>query len=213
MMNPASVESFATAAIHESDRKAKLSHAFFPAGVFQGCLGVLAGVVLLTGCTQLDEAVGKAKTAPDAFEVVVRPPLTLPPNFTLRPDTADTASAAESGGSSLDQAPAAPDAVTRADQVLTSGTRSDASGFAGLFGTAEANPDIRKIIDEETLGIQIERRLPIEVLFGGTPDVGPDLNAAAEARRIRSALQDNASLTATPTPAVDPVFKEPVAID
>jgi hypothetical protein len=32
--------------------------------------------------------------------------------------------------------------------------------------------DIRTKVDEETYGIQLEKRLPLQTLFGGVPDVG-----------------------------------------
>jgi uncharacterized lipoprotein len=53
----------------------------------------LFAVLMLSACSSGNGLIG-AKNAPDEFEVVIRPPLTLPPNFTLRPnDDNDAASA------------------------------------------------------------------------------------------------------------------------
>lgn len=150
--------------------------------------------MLVSGCSSFDEALGETKKAPDEFQVVVRPPLTLPPNFQLSPEN-DTEIAPNTGS----------DAVSTAEKLLTASTDGDASIFDGVFGTDQRISNIRQLVDEETLGIQIERRLPIEILFGGQPNVGPNLNAAAEALRIRKALARGEDPTATPTPAIDPV--------
>jgi len=43
----------------------------------------------LPGCGALRKVSGKAKNPPDEFAVVSRPPLVLPPDFTLRPPAPD----------------------------------------------------------------------------------------------------------------------------
>ena len=163
-------------------------------------LCLLAGLAL-PGCSSFDQALGLSKSSPDEFQVVVRPPLTVPPNFSLDPveDEATT------------QAPA--DAVTVSGAVLTGGDRTTASGFDGLFGLDRIRPGIRTTVDEETLGIQYDSRLPVHVLFGGQPNVGPTLSPEAEAIRIRDAQSRDGSLTDTPTPAVDPVGNKTVNIE
>ena len=159
--------------------------------------------VLASGCSSVDTALGRSKKAPDEFQVVVRPPLTLPPNFTLRPGDEDAAVAPVSGT----------DAVSTSDKVLTHTSRADASIFDGLFGTENRVANIRQIVDEETLGVQIERRIPIQVLFGGKPNVGPNLNSAEEAVRIRRALATGTSITDTPTLATDPIEGTPLTVE
>ena len=44
-----------------------------------------AVVIGLQGCSEIQKAVGNTKQAPDEFAVVARPPLSVPPNFALRP--------------------------------------------------------------------------------------------------------------------------------
>ena len=43
----------------------------------------------LTGCSDFRQAIGTEKSSPDEFEVVVRPPLSLPPGFGARPSAGD----------------------------------------------------------------------------------------------------------------------------
>jgi hypothetical protein len=44
-----------------------------------------SAVLLLPGCTDLRRAIGLEKTSPDEFAVESRAPLTMPPDFELRP--------------------------------------------------------------------------------------------------------------------------------
>jgi hypothetical protein len=53
--------------------------------VFASSLVVSAGVLLISGCTDLKRAIGLEKTEPDEFAVESRAPLEMPPDFDLRP--------------------------------------------------------------------------------------------------------------------------------
>ena len=53
--------------------------------VFASGLVVSAGVLLISGCTDLKRAIGLEKTEPDEFAVESRAPLEMPPDFDLRP--------------------------------------------------------------------------------------------------------------------------------
>jgi hypothetical protein len=45
----------------------------------------LVGALVLSGCTNFKRAIGLEPTMPDEFEVEARAPLTIPPDFDLRP--------------------------------------------------------------------------------------------------------------------------------
>jgi len=45
----------------------------------------LAGALLISGCSDLKKAMGLERTSPDEFAVESRAPLTMPPDFNLRP--------------------------------------------------------------------------------------------------------------------------------
>ena len=72
--------------------------------------------------------------------------------------------------------------------------------------------DIRAIVDQETTGIIFERRLPINVIFGGLPDVGPILNQIKEDKRIRTNIMQQRAINEGATPAYDGVLGEEVQI-
>ena len=52
-------------------------------------LGILSlvGVVAVAGCTDFKKSIGLEQTMPDEFAVESRAPLTIPPDFDLRPPT------------------------------------------------------------------------------------------------------------------------------
>ena len=105
------------------------------------------------------------------------------------------------------------DAVSVSTRVLTKNASTDASVFDALFGTENRIAGIRELVNEETYGIQLERRLPVEIIFGGQPNVGPNLDSQKEAIRLRKAFEKGHGITATPTPAIDPVEGTPVIVE
>src|SRR5687767_8909729 len=48
-------------------------------------VAMLAAAAATSGCGTLSRAVGGTKVAPDEFRVVTQAPLTLPPDYNLRP--------------------------------------------------------------------------------------------------------------------------------
>ena len=111
----------------------------------------------------------------------MRLPLTLPPNFSLRPGDENEEVQSISSVDSVNT-----DAFV-SDQVLTSSRMGDGSVFDTVLGIENRVVGIRDLVDQETLGIQIDRRLPTDILFGGQPNVGPNLDVTAI--RIRRALK------------------------
>ena len=161
----------------------------------------MALLVGLAGCSDFRRAVGSGKSSPDEFKVVVRPPLSLPPGFTDRPEDI-LAKHKKSTGI---------DAETSAEAMLAvaNGTSGD---FEQLFDFSNVPDDIRAKVDAETYGIQLENRLPLQQLFGGLPDIGPVLDKMAEDARLRKAQQDGRLPTDEATLAADPTSDEPVAV-
>ena len=86
------------------------------------------------------------------------------------------------------------------------------TGYADLFQLSAIEPDIRRKVDEETAGIRFERRLPLQIIFGGLPDVGPVLDQMAEDRRLRTNKLQKRALNEGATPAIDGVLGDPVKV-
>ena len=163
----------------------------------------LLGTVLFlfTGCSDFKRAIGSEKSSPDEFEVVVRPPLSLPPQFSARPDGQDTDTAALAASNALDRS-----------TFFLNQREANAESFNDLFAFDQIEEDIRVKIDEETAGIRFERRLPFQIVFGDLPNVGPVVDKMAEDARIRRNQLQGRAINEGATPAIDQVLSEPVLV-
>ena len=154
----------------------------------------------IAACSDFQRAIGSKKSSPDEFEVVVRPPLSLPPGFANTPDDIRE-----------EEETAAQDSLTLAGESLGSGN-ADATGYDALFDFASVPDNIRERVDEETYGIQLERRVPAQIVFGGLPDIGPILDKVAEDQRIRKNLREGLLPTDGDILATDEASGETVII-
>jgi hypothetical protein len=155
----------------------------------------------LSACSDFRRAIGEGKSAPDEFQVVVRAPLSLPPGFGDIPK--DIVKSSPTGGVN---------AQTGTAKLLGSQT-VEGSEFADLFDFSSIPADIRTRVDEETYGIQLEKRLPLQTLFGGVPDVGPVLDKMAEDLRLRKARLAGQAPTEGGTKAIDPASDQPLTVN
>ena len=155
----------------------------------------------LSACSDFRRSIGKSKSKPDEFQVVVRPPLSLPPGFS---DTAQNI--IEKTETNRGDAQSQTAALLEAENV-------EDSGFSGLFDFSSVPDDIRIKVDEETYGVQLEKRLPLQTLFGGLPDVGPVLDTMAEDLRLRKARLKGQAPTEGGTKAIDLTSDQPLSIN
>jgi hypothetical protein len=155
----------------------------------------------LSACSDFRRSVGKSKSKPDEFQVVVRPPLSLPPGFSDSAKNIIEMAETNEG-----------DAQTQTAKLLDT-NNVESSGFDGLFDFSSVPDDIRTKIDEETYGIQLEKRLPLQTLFGGLPDVGPVLDKMGEDLRLRKARLEGQAPTEGGTKAIDPTRDQPLNIN
>ena len=167
---------------------------------------MLFAAVAVSGCSDFRKVIGEEKSSPDEFEVVVRPPLSLPPGFKASSSELTTALAAPAPSQT------ATDARSVAANELGSGEGASQGGYGAVFDFASVPENIRETVDEETFGIQFERRLPIQMLFGGVSDVGPVLDQFAEDQRLRKNLREGRFPTEGGTPAIDLQSDEPLTI-
>ena len=128
------------------------------------CL-LVAGIGLaVSGCSGFRKAIGEEKSSPDEFEVVVRPPLSLPPNF-----FASSSQLTEAAPGAGEDSPT--DARSVAAAELGSVDGAAGGGYEAVFNFASVPDNIREIVDEETYGIRFEKRVPLQS-FGGLPRSG-----------------------------------------
>ncbi len=164
-------------------------------------LAAAGAMVGLAGCgNSIREQLGLNKQSPDEFQVVAQAPLSLPPDFNLRPPEPGAPRPQE--GTTRDQAAAAvfSGGLTAGGGYITAGA-SDTSGSAlqsagevALLQSAGANdidPAIRAQIDAETAA-QVERDKSVvdRLVFWRTQDpYGTVVDPQAEQQR----LEDNAA--------------------
>lgn len=154
-----------------------------------GHLALIVGLAVfaMTGCTDARRAIGLEKSAPDEFQVVSRAPLTLPPDYSLRPpqpgaprpqerSVQDTARSAVTGYLSSGPGARSPRASSAGESALL--TRA---------GSAQANPDIRELVGREAGELaEADRTFVDRLVFWRKPqDLSPVVDAPKEAQRIR----------------------------
>ena len=174
---------------------------------------VAAGAVLaLSGCGgQIRQALGMTKQSPDEFLTVAHAPLTLPPDYNLRPpepgaprpqegtasEQAQTALYANSGGTAL----------STGSSFGGSNEAAQSAGEVALLqnaGAAGIDPGIRAQIDTETAA-QVERdqTLISRLVFWRTQEQdGIVVDPVAESKR----LQENQALGKPVTEGATPVI-------
>jgi len=167
----------------------------------------------LGGCSSIKETLGLTKRSPDEFKVVSRAPLSMPPDFYLRPPTPGAPRPQE--GTTREQAASAvfgyPSAGLQPDQVPPIGEGEDATaeseGEASLLQSAGAtgiDPNIRQTVDAETAedaadSITLAERL----IFWREPQpYGTVVDPVAEQKR----LQENAALGKPVTEGETPII-------
>ncbi|WP_156767599.1 DUF3035 domain-containing protein [Candidatus Viadribacter manganicus] len=141
---------------------------------------VLAAATAASGCAGVSRAIGASRSAPDEFRVMTHAPLTLPPDYNLRPPRPGEARPGESDPASEARAALFGDNV---GQAASQGERA----FITAAGAATADDNIREQIDYESQGVVRRNEGFVNRLlsFGGSaaPAAAP-LNAEEEQRRL-----------------------------
>lgn len=156
---------------------------------------ILSCFLALTACGEgsVGERIGIERKAPDEFRVLSRPPLSVPPEFNLRPpsDGSDygelevpASKTAESAvfGTNLNDG-TAPTAVVPVESGAV-GSQSD-QNFLNRAGVAVANPDIKSIIRKENPVEAPEEKGFLQKLREPTTRE-PTVDATKEAERLKT---------------------------
>lgn len=153
-------------------------------------IGLVAVAFAATGCESVRKVVGNKKNAPDEFVVYKRPPLTLPPEYGLRPPTPgvdrpqlvsprdEAKTAVLSSASQPRQAP---------QQQQPAGATPGVSALLDKTGARLAEPGIRDTVDRESTVLASEDRRFIDKLIfwvDDQPYQGTIVDAKKEQQRI-----------------------------
>lgn len=165
------------------------------------CPKLLAAIALvaLGGCAGEDitRTFGLVRDAPDEFQVTTRAPLSMPPDFSLRPPRPGATRPQEQSTRSAAESALVP------QSALDSGGAAPSAGQQALLGQAgpAAPADIRRKVEAEASLDQPGRSFTDRLMFWkSTPPPGITVDASKEAQRLRenSALGQNIEQGDTP---------------
>lgn len=166
-------------------------------------------VLLLAGCSGVQEQFSLTSTPPDEFKVTTRAPLAVPPDFSLRPPAPGEPRPQE--GTATQQAKQVIFRATdNAEPTFAEAMPGDSRTLGERALLAEANvdqsqSDIRQVVERESQTLREEDGYLYDVLvfWRDEPPPGQIIDAEAEAKR----LQENAALgkpvTAGETPTIE----------
>lgn len=143
-------------------------------------MAVLAAATAASGCASMQRAMGATRTSPDEFRVVTQAPLTLPPDYALRPPRPGETRPQE----------LQPDENARAalfGQQIAPAASQGERALVSNAGAEAVDPTIRDQIDFE--GQSIVRRnqdfVDRLLIFRGSGEESAPINAEDEAERLR----------------------------
>jgi hypothetical protein len=165
----------------------------------------------LGGCSDTRKALGIDKAPPDEFAVVSGAPLTMPPDFNLRPprspsDKPPSETAAQAGRQTVFRvSDAKTPAVTASVRTGTNGATLSPGEQALIAkaGAAGADPSIRQQVDKDTAQINQDNSggfVDSLLFWREPPPPGEAVDPSREAQRLRenAALGKPASVGDTP---------------
>lgn len=145
---------------------------------------------------------GLTRDPPDEFQVTTRAPLSMPPDFALRPPRAGRPQGPDPSAQARGLIAAAPVPSTAASPGEAALLRE-----ASAASAAPVTPDIREVLDRETQALaRSDASFTNRVLGFGSPPapVGVPVDAEAEARRIRENAALGRDVSEGDTPVVQP---------
>jgi len=166
---------------------------------------LVAVSALLAGCDTTKKVLGLEKRSPDEFAVYSRAPLSLPPDYNLRPPAPG------------ETRPQEVTPTTQAEQALRGGTARNLQTAAPPAGSTvgvqallrqtgglNAVPNIRMLINEEASQLALEnKRITDKILFWKKPEPeGVVVDAQKETQRIRENQALGKPITEGETPSI-----------
>ncbi|MBX3509921.1 MAG: DUF3035 domain-containing protein [Hyphomonadaceae bacterium] len=143
-------------------------------------IATILAATAATGCSGLQQAMGLTKSSPDEFRIVTRAPLTLPPDYSLRPPRPG-----EPRPQELEPSAEARTALFGQDtgRGASAGERALVAGA----GASTVDPEIRDVVDFEGQNV-VRRSEPfvdrLLAFQGQEAAQTPQSDAAAEQRRL-----------------------------
>jgi hypothetical protein len=165
---------------------------------------LMVGALALSACSNASRTLGLDPAPPDEFTVVSKAPLSIPPDFNLRPPKPGAARPQEQTPTTRAQAALVGDAQPAASAPTTPGE----TALLQVARAQDANPNIRQVLNTETTQLA-ERdgdfvdRLLSRVGLNLAPSEDEVVNAKEEERRLRQQkAASNTSANAQEAPII-----------
>jgi hypothetical protein len=164
---------------------------------------ILVGLLTLSACSgdELTRTFGLTRDAPDEFQVTTRAPLSMPPDFTLRPPRPGASRPQELTQQQQAEAALVPDAA------LNPPTRAANSAGQQALVTAAGRPapaNIRAQVDNEASQDTPSQSFTDHLMFWKpAPPAGTAVDPSREAARLRQ----NAALGQSPEAGDTPIIQ------
>jgi hypothetical protein len=155
----------------------------------------------LTACSDVKKELGVGRNSPDEFMVVKRAPLTLPPEYDLRPpDTGSVPPASEVANQAK--------ATLMGAETTPVEKGTSESALLTKMGAQNADPNIRADINRENGFIELENRTLVDKLIFWKDDTsGMDetsvVNPKQEAQRIKKNQEEGKPVDEGDTPVIE----------
>ncbi len=168
--------------------------------------GALVMIAVLSACSNVQKQLRGGKQSPDEFRVASQAPLSVPPDFRLRPPEPGAVRPQE--GTPTQQAR---QSVFRLEPTRTVsrtyGTDGQSSGEQALtqrLGADRVDPEIRQVVELETNRLNQESVTFLDsLLFWRDPlEPGTVIDAEAESQRLRTNRSLNRPVNAGETPTI-----------
>jgi hypothetical protein len=166
-------------------------------------LAAAALPLLLAACggSDLSRTFGLDRNAPDEFQVTTRAPLSMPPDYMLRPPRPGAPRPQETSQRQGAEATLAPQAALGAGQ--SSEVSPGQQALVAAAGPA-APADIRQRLDADAAIAASDRSFADKLMFWRTP---PDRSVVVDPQREAQRLRENAALGQSPTVGDTPIIQ------
>lgn len=177
-------------------------------------VAVVAVALAVGGCQSVREIAGQGKRPPDEMTVYSRTPLSVPPDFALKPPVSGAVPEATTARDDARQAligstgttdRGANAAAYRAGASAAAAESLGLSALLGRTGGLTADPNIRTIVNrEQTILAEADQSLIDRLMFWRSPqDYGTVVDPGKEARRIQDNQALGKPIVAGATPTIE----------
>ena len=155
---------------------------------------LIGAMALLTACEETKRALGQTKESPDEFTVYQRAPLSLPPDYGLRPPA--PGAQRPQTGNPRDRAKKALGVPVRTADRSTAGQQQNLGSLSqgeramlNLTGASQADPSIRQLVGKESSNLVEEDKSFTDklVFWQRNSKFGTAVDPVKERKRIQEA--------------------------